>query len=92
MSGPFLTGDKALERLGDMTGLVCGIADREGIGAYETKLLERYLLDMEAALRARDVEKAKFLVMRLLVEVLGYDSVRAKFVMYNHLNKNAGWG
>ncbi len=64
MSGPFLTGDKALERLGDMTGLVCGIADREGIGAYETKLLERYLLDMEAALRARDVEKAKSLVMR----------------------------
>ena len=92
MSGPFLTGDKALERLGDMTGLVCGIADREGSGAYETKLLERYLLDMEAALRARDVEKAKFLVMRLLVEVLGYDSVRANFVMYIHLNKNAGWG
>ncbi|MCC6712577.1 MAG: hypothetical protein IT344_04365 [Candidatus Dadabacteria bacterium] len=46
---------------------------------------------MEAALRSRDVEKAKSLVMRLLTEVLGYDSVRAKFVMYNHLNKNAGW-
>ncbi|MCL4244827.1 MAG: hypothetical protein KJ002_06825 [Candidatus Dadabacteria bacterium] len=91
MSGPFLTGDKALERLGEVTGLVCSIADKEGIGPYETKLLEKYLLDMEAALRSHDVEKAKYLVMRLLTEVLGYDSVRAKFVMYNHLNKNAGW-
>lgn len=91
MSGPFLTGDKALERLGEVTGLVCGIAEKEGLGPYETRLLEKHLRDMEGAIRAKDVPRAKELVMRLLTEVLGYDSVRAKFVMYNHLHKNAGW-
>lgn len=91
MGEPFLTGDKALERLGEVTGLVCSIAEKEGLGPYETKLLEKHLRDMEGALRERNVPKAKELVMSLLTEVLGYDSVRAKFVMYNHLNKNAGW-
>jgi hypothetical protein len=94
MGGPYLEGDKALERLGDLTELICRIAEG-GVYHEDETLLEDLLRDMGAALRERNVPKAKKLVTRMLSEVLGYDQVRARFVMQNHLNKNAnknaGW-
>jgi hypothetical protein len=91
MGGTYLEGEKALERLGDLTELICRIAEGGGIGHEDDTLLEELLRDMGSALRERDVPKAKKLVTRMLSDVLGYDQVRARFVMQNHLNKNAGW-
>ncbi|HSC34492.1 MAG TPA: hypothetical protein VLG45_04385 [Thermodesulfobacteriota bacterium] len=91
MGGPYLEGEKALERLGDLTELICRIAEGGGIGHEGETLLEELLRDMGFALRERDVPRAKKLVTRMLSGVLGYDQVRARFVMQNHLNKNAGW-
>ena len=91
MGSPYLEGEKALERLGDLTELICRIAEGSGLDNEDIELIEKLLQDMSAALRERDVDRAKKLVMRLLSEVLGYDEVRARFVMNNHLNKNAGW-
>ncbi len=91
MGGPYFEGDKALERLGDLAGLICGIAEGGGLDHGDKTLLEELLRDMGAALRQRDVARAKGLVTRMLSDVLGYDEVRARFVMNNHLNKNAGW-
>lgn len=91
MGSPYLEGEKALERLGDLTELICRIAEGSGLDNEDNELIEKLLQDMSAALRERDVDRAKKLVMRLLSDVLGYDEVRARFVMNNHLNKNAGW-
>ena len=91
MGGPYLEGDKALERLGDLAELICRIAEGGGLGHGDETLLEELLRDMGAALRQRDLAGAKRLVTRMLSDVLGYDQVRARFVMNNHLNKNAGW-
>jgi hypothetical protein len=92
MGGTYLEGEKALERLGDLTELICRIAEGSGLGNEDEKLLEGLLLEMGAALRERDLPGAKKVVARMLSEVLGYDEVRAGFVVRNHLNKNAGWG
>jgi hypothetical protein len=59
MGGAYLEGEKALERLGDLTELICRVAEDGGVGDED--------------------------------EMLRYDQVRARFVMQNHLNKNAGW-
>jgi hypothetical protein len=91
MGGAYLEGEKALERLGDLTELICRVAEDGGVGDEDEMLLEELLQDMCTALRERNVPKAKKLVTRMLSEVLGYDQVRARFVMQNHLNKNAGW-
>jgi len=91
MGGPYLEGEKALERLGDLTELICRIAEGGGTGHEDGSLLDGLLRDMGTALRERDVPQAKKLVTRMLSEILGYDQVRARFVMQNHLNKNAGW-
>lgn len=91
MGGTYLEGEKALERLGDLTELICRIAEGGGICHEDDTLLEELLREMGSALRDRDLPRAKKLVMRMLSDVLGYDQVRARFVMQNHLNKNAGW-
>ena len=91
MSTNYLEGDRALERLGDLTELICRVAEGNGLDRGSSVMLEYLLGEMGGALRERDVERAKSLVTRLLCDVLGYDIVRAKFVMSNHLNKNAGW-
>jgi hypothetical protein len=91
MGSPYLEGEKALERLGDLTELIFRSVEGSSSGSEANDLIEEVLHDMGAALRERDVARAKKLVMRMLTEVLGYDEVRAKFVMNNHLNKNAGW-
>ncbi len=91
MGSPYLEGERALERLGDLTELICRVAERKGIDRRSSVLIEDVLGEMSEALRDRDVERAKKLVTHLLSEVLGYDPVRARFVMNNHLNKNAGW-
>lgn len=91
MSGPFFEGDRALERLGDLTELIYGAAGKSGLDASELERVEELLGQMGDALRERDVKRAKKLVTTLLTLVLGYDETRARFVMYNHLNKNAGW-
>lgn len=91
MGGPYLEGEKALERLGELTELICRIAEGGGTEHEGETLLEELLKDMGAALRERDVPRAKKLVARMLSDVLGYDQVRARFVVQNHLNKNAGW-
>ncbi|HET7289530.1 MAG TPA: hypothetical protein VFJ67_03755 [Thermodesulfobacteriota bacterium] len=92
MGGTYLEGEKALERLGDLAELICRIAEGSGLENEDEELLEGLLLEMGAALRERDLPGAKKIVARMLSEVLGYDEVRAGFVMRNHLNKNAGWG
>jgi len=91
MGGTYFEGEKALERLGDLTELICRIAEGSGIGDEGEKLLEGFLLEMGGALRDRDLPRAKKVVARMLSEVLGYDEVRAGFVVRNHLNRNAGW-
>lgn len=91
MTGTYFEGDKALERLGDLTELICRIAEGSGIGGEDEILLEGLLLEMGAALRDRDLPRAKKVVARMLSDVLGYDEVRAGFVVRNHLNRNAGW-
>lgn len=91
MGDTYFEGEKALERLGDLTELICRIAEGSGIGRESEKLLEVLLFDMGAALRERDLPGAKKVVSRMLSEVLGYEEVRAGFVVQNHLNRNAGW-
>lgn len=91
MRGTYFEGEKALERLGDLTELICRIAEGSGIGGEDEILLEGLLLEMGAALRDRDLPRAKKVVARMLSDVLGYDEVRAGFVVRNHLNRNAGW-
>jgi hypothetical protein len=91
MDSPYLDGEKALERLGDLTELIFRTAEGSGQGREDNELIDELLRDMSTALRGRDVGLAKKLVLRMLTQVLGYDEVRAKFVMNNHLNKNAGW-
>ncbi len=91
MSSTYLEGDRALERLGDLTELICRVAEGNGLDRGGSVMLEYLLGEMGLALRERDVARARKLVTRLLCDVLGYDTVRAQFVMNNHLNKNAGW-
>ncbi|HVY54814.1 MAG TPA: hypothetical protein VHC46_03565 [Thermodesulfobacteriota bacterium] len=91
MGGTYFEGEKALERLGDLTELICRVAEGSGIGLEDEKLLEKLLLEMGAALRERDLPGAKKVVAKMLSDVLGYDEVRAGFVVQNHLNRNAGW-
>lgn len=91
MRGTYFEGEKALERLGDLTELICRIAEGSGIGGEDEILLDGLLLEMGAALRDRDLPRAKKVVARMLSDVLGYDEVRAGFVVRNHLNRNAGW-
>jgi len=91
MGGTYFEGERALERLGDLTELICRIAEGSGIGGEDEILLEGLLLEMGAALRERDLSRAKKVVARMLSDVLGYDDVRAGFVVRNHLNRNAGW-
>ena len=91
MSGPYLEGEKALERLGDLTELICRVAEKKGLDSGEAALMDEIIGEMGEALAERDLLRAKKLVTRLLSDVLGYDSNRARFVINNHLNKNAGW-
>lgn len=91
MGNPYLEGERALERLGDLTELICSIAERKGLAPENSVLLDKMLREMSRALADRDVEGAKKIVTHLLSEVLGYEPGRARFVMNNHLNKNAGW-
>jgi hypothetical protein len=91
MRRTYLEGDRALERLGDLTELICRVAEGNGLDRGDRVMLEYILGEMGGALRDRDVKRARVLVTRLLCEVLGYDTVRARFVINNHLNRNAGW-
>ena len=91
MGSPYLEGDKALEKLGDLTELIFRTAEGSGPGGEDHQLIEELLRDMSTALMGRDLDMARKLVMRMLTEILGYDEVRAKFIINNHLNKNAGW-
>ncbi|MEQ9617958.1 MAG: hypothetical protein RIG61_02160 [Deltaproteobacteria bacterium] len=91
MSGPYLEGERALERLGDLTELICRVAEKKGLDRENRALMDEIIGEMGEALTERDLVRAKKLVTRLLSEVLGYDTSRAGFVMNNHLNKNAGW-
>ena len=90
MSGTYLEGDRALERLGDLTELICIEAQKMGLDK-DNLLLDSLLEQMSEALKNRDIKKARELVVSMLADVLGYESQRARFVMQNHLNKNAGW-
>lgn len=91
MGGTYFEGERALERLGDLTELICRIAEGSGIADDDEILLDGLLLEMGTALRERDLSRAKKVVARMLSDVLGYDEVRAGFVVRNHLNRNAGW-
>ena len=91
MRHTYFEGEKALERLGDLTELICRIAEGAGIGSEDEKLLNELLFEMGSALRERDLSRAQKVVARMLSDVLGYDEVRAGFVVRNHLNRNAGW-
>ena len=91
MSGPYLEGERALERLGDLTELICRVAEKKGLDHKDSALMDEIIGEMGEALTERDLVRAKKLVTRLLSDVLGYDRKRARFVMNNHLNKNAGW-
>lgn len=91
MSGPYLEGERALERLGDLTELICRVAEIKGLDHKDSALMDEIIGEMGEALTERDLVRAKKLVTRLLSDVLGYDGKRARFVMNNHLNKNAGW-
>ena len=91
MGGTYFEGEKALVRLGDLTELICRVAEGSGIGCEDEKLLEALLLEMGAALRERNLPGARRVVARMLSDVLGYDEVRAGFVVQNHLNRNSGW-
>lgn len=90
MEGTYLRGEKALERLGDLTELICIEAQKKGIEVNDPKL-EGFLLNMGQALNNRDIKLAKQNVVKMLSDILGYERNRAVFVMKNHLNKNAGW-
>lgn len=90
MKGTYLRGEKALERLGDLTELICIEAEKKGID-NDNPTLDDLLLNMGQALNKRDIKMAKQNVVKMLSDVLGYDDTRAVFVMKNHLNKNAGW-
>jgi hypothetical protein len=91
MGSPYLEGEKALERLGDLTELIVRTAEGSGPCLEDDLLVEELLWGMSTALTGRDLGRARKLVMRMLTEILGYDEVRAKFIINNHLNKNAGW-
>ena len=90
MEGTYLKGNLALERLGDLTELICIEAHKKGLD-NDDPVLDGLLLKMGDALNRRDIKEAKQNVVKMLSEVLGYDTTRATFVMKNHLNKNAGW-
>lgn len=90
MESTYLNGNLALERLGDLTELICIEAHKNGLDK-DDPILDGLLLKMGDALKRRDIKKAKQNVIKMLSEVLGYDTTRAAFVMKNHLNKNAGW-
>lgn len=90
MDGTYLKGNKALERLGDLTELICIEAHKKGLDK-DNLVLDGLLLQMGEALSERDIKKAKEHVVTMLSEVLGYDTVRARFVMKNHLHIKAGW-
>ncbi len=90
MASTYLEGKRALERLGDLTELICVEAQKKGLDK-DSLILDDLLLQMGDALNNRDIKKAKEQVIKMLSDVLGYDYTRAKFVMNNHLNKNAGW-
>jgi len=90
MASTHLEGERALERLGDLTELICVEARKKGLDTDNT-ILDTLLLQMGDAINERDIKKAKELVVLMLSEVLGYENTRAEFVMHNHLNKNAGW-
>ena len=90
MAGTYLEGERALERLGDLTELICVEAQKKALDT-DSAVLDALLLQMGDAINGRDIKKAKELVVIMLSEVLGYENTRAEFVMNNHLNKNAGW-
>lgn len=91
MSGPYLEGEKALERLGDLTEIIWRVAEKKGLDREISARMEDIIGEMGEALTERDLVRAKKLVTLLLTDILGYDRNRARFVMNNHLNKNAGW-
>lgn len=91
MSGTYLQGDRALERLGDLTELIFKEVKDRGLKDQEKLLLDKLIGHMGEAITERDIEKAKKLILEMLTDVLGYRDARAEFIMNNHLNKNAGW-
>lgn len=90
MEATYLKGIKALEKLGDLTELICIEAHKKGLDR-DNAILDGLLLEMGDALSRRDIKKAKQHVVAMLSEVLGYDQTRARFVMKNHLHIKAGW-
>jgi hypothetical protein len=91
MGSIYLKGERALERLGDVTELICIEAEKKGLDQERRLVLDGLMERMGGAISERNIKKAKELVITLLTDVLDYEPRRAKFVMNNHLNKNAGW-
>ncbi len=91
MAGTYLQGDRALERLGDLTELIYKEAQKKGLSEDLKLTLDRMIGQMGKAINERDIKKAKDLIVVMLTDVLGYKGARAEFIMNNHLNKNAGW-
>ena len=91
MTGTYLQGDRALERLGDLTELIFKEAKNKELNHKNRVLLDKLIGQMGEAINERDIKKAKKLIVEMLTEVLGYRDARAEFIMNNHLNKNAGW-
>ncbi len=91
MASTYLEGERALERLGDLTELIFKEAQNKALNEDRKLILDKLMGQMGDAINERDIKKAKELVVVMLVEVLGYENKRAEFVMNNHLNKNAGW-
>ena len=91
MGGTYLEGDRALERLGNLTELIFQEAERKGLSDEGKLLLDKLTGSMGDAINERDIKKAKEIVVLMLTDVLHYRSGRAEFIMNNHLNKNAGW-
>lgn len=91
MGSTYLQGERALERLGDLTELICIESEKKGLNKDVRHVLDRLMGQMGDALKERNIKRAKELVIILLTDVMGYEHSRAKFVMNNHLNKNAGW-
>ena len=60
MEGTYLKGDLALERLGDLTELICIEAQKNGLD-NDDPVLEGLLLKMGEALKRRDIKKADVL-------------------------------
>ncbi len=91
MAHPYYRGDRALERLGELTKLIARVAEENTDLPSKPIVLDGLIGEMGDALNERNLEKAKKIMIKLLSDILGYEKRRAEFVMNNHLNKNSGW-